>query len=209
MKRDHLFRLFREAHRITGHRDYVVVGSRSILGVQDEEGLPAEMSMSNDIDAYTKANPGRIHDLGTALGEGSEFHRQNGHYLDPVSTSLPAFPDGWQHRMTSISRDDVTLWFIDPDDAAMSKHARSAPNDLRRIRAGILSGLVWLPKIRQRPGSTTFLDGCERRSGSAAIRRRGRGAGAGHPARCRWRTGTAGPPWHADAFSLPGRCRYR
>ena len=60
-----------------------------------------------------------------------------------------------------MNRDHVTLWFLDPDDAAMSKYARSQPNDLRWIRAGILCGLVSLPKIKHRIASTTFLDGDE------------------------------------------------
>lgn len=158
MKRDHLFKLFYEAHRITGHKDYVVVGSLSILGTEDEDGLPAEMSMSNDIDSYTKADPGRINDVSAALGEGSEFHKENGYYLDPVSPNLPTLPDGWQNRMTSMSRGNVNLWFLDPDDAAMSKYARSQPNDLRWIRAGILCGLISLPKIKHRLASTTFLN---------------------------------------------------
>ena len=161
VKREHLFQLFEEAHRITGHRDYVVVGSLSILGTQDEDGLPAEMSMSNDVDAYTKADPGRIHDANTALGEGSKFHTEHGYYLDPVSPHLPTLPDGWQTRMTNLHRGQVTVWFLDPDDAAMSKYARSQPNDLRWIRAGILCGLVSLPKIRHRLASTTFLDSDE------------------------------------------------
>ena len=158
MKRDQLFTLFQEAHRLTGHKDYVVVGSLSILGTQDEDGLPAEMSMSNDIDSYTKADPGRIYDLGPALGEGSAFHKENGYYLDPVSLALPTLPDGWENRMSNMSRGDVTLWFLDPDDAAMSKYARSQPNDLRWIRAGILCGLISLPKVKNRLASTSFLD---------------------------------------------------
>ena len=161
MKRDNLFKLFHEAHRMTGHKDYVVIGSLSILGIQDEDGLPAEMSMSNDIDSYTKADPGRIHDVNAALGEGSEFHKNNGYYLDPVSPNLPTLPDGWQNRLTSLTRGNVTVWFLDPDDAAMSKYARSQPNDLRWIRAGILYGFVSLPKIKHRLASTTFLDGDE------------------------------------------------
>ena len=161
MKRDNLFKLFHEAHRITGHKDYVVVDSLSILGIQDEDGLPAEMSMSNDIDAYTKADPDRIYDVNVALGEGSEFHRNNGYYLNPVSPILPALPDGWPNRMTSLTRGNVTVWFLDPDDAAMSKYVRSQPNDLRWIRAGILCGFVSLPKIKHRLASTTFLDGDE------------------------------------------------
>ena len=53
------------------------------------------------------------------------------------------------------------MWFLDPDDAAMSKYARSQPNDLRWIRAGILCGLISLPKIKNRLATTTFLDGDE------------------------------------------------
>lgn len=60
--------------------------------------------------------------------------------------------------MASLNRGKLTLWFLDPDDAAMSKYARSQPNDLRWIQAGILCGLVSLPKIKNRLASTTFLD---------------------------------------------------
>jgi len=161
MRREYLFRLFEEARRLTGHRDYVVIGSLSILGTQDEEGLPAEMAVSIDIDSYTRADPGRIHDVKEALGEGSDFHRVHGYYLDPVSPSLPSLPDGWQGRMTSLEQDGLRLWFLDPDDAAISKYARSQPNDLRWIRAGILSGHVSLPRVQARIASTTFLDAGE------------------------------------------------
>lgn len=161
MKREHLFKLFDAAHRLTGHRDYVVIGSLSILGTQDEDELPEEMSMSNDIDSYTKADPERIHDASAALGEGSDFHRANGYYLDPVSPSLPALPEGWQTRMTSLAHGLVTIWFLDPDDAAVSKYARSQPNDLRWIRAGALAGLISLPRVRARVATTAFLDAVE------------------------------------------------
>ena len=49
MKREHLFRLFDEAYRQTGHKDYVVVGSLSILGTRDEDELPAEMAMNTPL----------------------------------------------------------------------------------------------------------------------------------------------------------------
>lgn len=158
MKRAHLFKLFEQAHGLTGHKDFVVIGSLSILGTDDEDGLPIEMAMSNDIDCYTKADPGRINDVKGALGEGSAFHKANGYYLDPVSPSLPSLPDGWEGRMTSIEQEGLYIWFLDPDDAAVSKYARSQPNDLRWIRAGLLSGHVSLPKVRARLPSTLFLD---------------------------------------------------
>ncbi len=158
MRREYLFKLFDEARRLTGHTDYVVIGSLSILGTHDEDELPAEMSMSNDVDSYTLVDPGRINDLKTALGEGSDFHRINGYFLDPVSPSLPSLPDGWQARMTNLQQGAVRIWFLDPDDAAISKYARSQPNDVRWIRAGISSGYISLPKVHARIASTLFLD---------------------------------------------------
>ena len=161
MRREYLFKLFDEARRLTGHHDYVVIGSLSILGTDDEDDLPVEMSMSTDVDCWTKADPGGIDDVKAALGEGSAFHRAHGYYLDPVSPSLPSLPDGWEARMSSLEREGVRIWFLDPDDAAVSKYARSAPNDLRWIRAGIVSGHVSLPKVKARMASTTFLDADE------------------------------------------------
>jgi hypothetical protein len=158
MKRGYLFKLFDQACRLTGHTDFVVIGSLSILGTQDEDELPADMSMSIDVDAYTQADPGRIQDLSAALGEGSAFHRDHGYYLDPVSPSLASLPEGWQARMTCLANGRVNLWFLDPDDAAVSKYARGAPNDLRWIRAGIAAGLISLPKVKARVSTTVFLD---------------------------------------------------
>ncbi len=161
MKRSHLFALFEQAQKLSEHQDFVVVGSLAILGTQDEGELPADMCMSVDIDCYTKADPSRILDLQGALGEGSVFHRAHGYYLDPVSPSLPSLPDGWEGRMTCLTQDGLRLWFLDPDDTAISKYARSQPNDLRWIRAGLLSGLISLPRVIARLPSTVFLDEAE------------------------------------------------
>jgi hypothetical protein len=161
VKRAFLFKVFEQACRLTGHKDFVVVGSLSILGTQDEDELPPEMSMSNDIDSYTLADPGRIYDVNAALGEGSDFHRANGYFLDPVSPSLPSLPQGWEGRMTCLEQRGIRVWFLDPDDAAVSKYARSQPNDLRWIRAGIASGHISLPRVASRIASTTFLDADE------------------------------------------------
>ena len=158
MNRGHLFRLFDEARRRIGHSEYVVIGSLSILGTDDDIGLPVDMTMSIDVDSYSRHDPGRIFDLARDLGEESGFHHANGYHLDPVSPKLPTLPDGWQGRMTSLERNGLTLWFLDPDDAAISKYARGDPNDLRWIRAGIRSGHVSLPRVRARLATTSFLD---------------------------------------------------
>lgn len=90
MKRAHLFKLFEAAHRLTGHKDYVVIGSLSILGIDDEDDIPVDMSMSIDIDCYTKADPGCILDVKSALGEGSDFHKANGCQRSRVDCRRPS-----------------------------------------------------------------------------------------------------------------------
>jgi len=158
VKRAHLFFLFEQARQLIGHQDYVVVGSLAILGTQDEHELPTDMAMSVDIDCYTLADPGRIFDAQGPLGEGSVFHQTHGYYLDAVSPCLPSLPDGWEGRMSRIEQDGLRIWFLDPDDTAISKYARCQPNDLRWIRAGLQSGLISLPRVRARMSSTLYLD---------------------------------------------------
>lgn len=158
MNRQLLFKLFEEARSILGHTEYVVVGSLSILGADDEDALPPEMTMSIDVDSYTKADPQRLEDAKRALGEDSEFHKKHNAYLDPVSPKLPSLPAGWETRMNSIEHAGLRIWFLEPNDAAVSKFARGDPNDLRWIQAGAEAGYISLTKVRSRLGSTTFLD---------------------------------------------------
>ena len=158
MTLDQLFALFGRARDLTGHRDFVVIGSLSILALEDAGGLPEDMTMSNDIDAYTREDPPRVFDLQAALGADSSFHEAHGYFLDPVSPHLPSLPDGWEARLNLVARDGVRAWFLDPDDAAISKYARGEPRDQRWIRSGILNGYVSLPTMVARLRTTRFLD---------------------------------------------------
>lgn len=158
MQIDHLVRLFQQARELTGHSDYVVIGSLSILGVEEDGPIPADMSMSIDIDCYTLNDPGRVFDLQGALGEASAFRAEHGYFLDPVSPNLPSLPAGWEGRMNQVERDGLRICFLHPDDAAISKYARGDARDLRWLRSGIQAGLISLPTVRSRMRSTTFLD---------------------------------------------------
>jgi hypothetical protein len=158
MKLDALFELFDEARRLSGHRDFVIIGSLSALGLEGHFVVPADMTMSNDVDAYTLRDPGRIFELNAALGEESPFHRERHYFLDPVSPQLPTLPDGWEARLILVERVDLRLWFLEPNDAAVSKYARGEMRDRRWVRAGIRSGIVSLPVVSARLGRTSFLD---------------------------------------------------
>lgn len=158
MTLEDLFVLLDEAHRLTGHAEYVVAGSLSILGISEHTPVPEDMALSNDVDAYTKADPGRAADLAGPLGDRSAFYNQHHFYFDPITPQLLTLPEGWESRMQTVSRGSLKAWFLEPNDAAISKYARSEPRDLRWIRAGIGAGIVSLPAIRSRLMDTPFLD---------------------------------------------------
>jgi hypothetical protein len=170
VKIEQLHELFVEAKRITGHREFVVVGSLSVLGALDPIAVPPRMVMSNDVDTYTRNDPERIFDLQELLGEGSDFAKVKGYYLDPVSPHLPTLPDGWQDRMSRVNvEDDLVIWFLDPNDAAISKYARGEPRDREWIGAGLAAGILAPAIIESRLKKTDFLDVDEQERASRAF----------------------------------------
>lgn len=169
MNLDALFHLLHAAKALCGHREYVLVGSLSVLGMAEVAGIPPDMTMSIDADCFTPTDPGRVFDLKAALGEGSPYHREHGIYLDPVSPRLPTLPDDWQLRLIRLERKGVIASFLDPNDAAVSKLARAEPRDIRWVRAGIRSEIVSVPTVRLRMKSTAFLDDEEKQRALAAL----------------------------------------
>lgn len=164
MDLSHLEELFAEARRLTGHTEFVVIGSLSILGVaQRASEIPERMLMSIDVDCYTREDPGRIFELGEKLGEGSSFEEEHGYYLDPVSPQLPTLPAQWTYRLIKVELEGgITLHFLDPNDAAVSKYARCDARDRQWIRAGLGAGLLSAPIIQSRFRETVFFDEAER-----------------------------------------------
>jgi hypothetical protein len=164
MDLSHLQTLFIEAERLTGHTEFVVVGSLSILGVaQTASEIPERMLMSIDVDCYTKDDPGRIFELKEKLGEGSRFDEENGYYLDPAGPRLCTLPEQWGYRLIKVELEgQVTLYFLDPNDAAVSKYARCDVRDREWIKAGLDAGLLSAPIIESRFRETEFLDEAER-----------------------------------------------
>lgn len=163
MNLDALFALLAEARKRSGLSDFVVIGSLSILGLEGAFDIPEDMTLSNDIDCYTRDDPDRTFDLVAALGENSAWHQGHGYFLDAVTPALPTLPEGWKARLIPVARDGLTACFLDPSDAAISKYARGEPRDRRWIRAGIRSGVVSLALVRSRLRSVTFLDDEESR----------------------------------------------
>lgn len=80
MNIDVLMRLLSAAQQHCGHRDYVVIGSVSVLGMAQVEAIPLDMTLSIDADCYTLTDPPRVFDLVSELGEGSPYHQLHGVY---------------------------------------------------------------------------------------------------------------------------------
>jgi hypothetical protein len=179
MRLKSLLHLLSEARAAVGHTEYVVIGSLSILGMEDVAQIPEGMSMSIDVDAYTRKDPGRIFDLTDLLGENSPFHRDHGIYLDAVSPDLPTLPDGWESRMLKVEQDGLVVWFLHPDDAAVSKLARSDENDVRWVREGVAARLISPPMVKAHFRSTRFFDEEEEKRAREGLEQISRSVGNG------------------------------
>lgn len=168
MKREDLRRLFAQARKLGGETDYVVLGSLAALGYSD--AVPPRMAMSLDVDAYGKGDPPRIFELAAALGQGSEFEATHGYYLDPISPHVATLPEGWEQRLVRIELEPgLAAWFLEPNDAAVSKYARMEPRDREWIRAGLQARILSLPIVEARFRQTVFLDAAESDRAHAAL----------------------------------------
>ena len=162
MELSDLARLFKEAKRLGGHTEFVVIGSLTALGIAQAGRIPPRMLMSIDVDCYTRQDPERIFELREALGEGSPFATKYGYFLDPVSPNLATLPENWQYRLVRVPLEEgITVFFLDPNDAAVSKYARGERRDREWIRAGLKAGLLSIAVIESRIRETTFLDQAE------------------------------------------------
>ncbi|RZI80378.1 MAG: hypothetical protein EOP38_22625 [Rubrivivax sp.] len=156
MNRLQLQALLREAKALSGHSEFVIVGSLAILGAVADP--PDAMVVSIDVDTYMKADPGRTGELSEALGQGSPFEDEHGYYLDPVSPNLPSFPEGWRDRLIQIDFGEVRAFFVEPNDVAVSKYIRGDERDMRWLREGLSSGLLNMDTIERRIGSAPTAD---------------------------------------------------
>ncbi len=169
MNQGAVFQILEEARKLSGLDDFVVIGSLSILGLEADFDVPQDMAMSNDVDCYTRDDPDRVFELVGALGEHSSYHEKSGFYLDAVGPNLATLPEGWKDRLIKVERQALRAWFLEPNDAAVSKYARGEPRDVRWIRAGIRAGVVSLPIMQARMRSTTFIDAEEQRKAKALV----------------------------------------
>lgn len=141
MKLDQVRQVLEAAAELTNHRQFVVVGSLSVLGALVEP--PPRMVQSIDVDFFLKFDPGRAGEINARLGEQSEFALMHGFYADAVSPQLVSAPAGWEARLVQVPfASGIVGWFLEPNDAAVAKLMRGEASDLEWVRAGLHAGVL-------------------------------------------------------------------
>jgi hypothetical protein len=135
MRRDQLEHAIRTACQIIDRQEVIVVGSQSILGTFREEELPADATMSVEIDILpiAEGNDETAHlaDLieGVA-GEFSPFEELHGYSIDGVDLETSALPEGWRDRLVKVQiantaapagKPQFTGWCLDKEDLCVAK----------------------------------------------------------------------------------------
>lgn len=130
MKKQQVDHVLRAAGRITGEKQFVIIGSQALHGSHPD--LADTIVRSAEVDLLAPAKPDRTEWL-VAIGAYSPFHEEFGYYADPVSEETATLPKGWKGRLVRLSAGDtegVRGLCLDPHDLAISKYAAFREKDL-------------------------------------------------------------------------------
>jgi len=177
MRRDQLEHAIRTACQIIERPEVIAVGSQAILGSFREDELPADATMSVEVDILPIANSNdetaHLADLieGVA-GEFSTFEQLHGFCIDGVDLETSTLPDGWRGRLVKVQNANTAA------QAGQPAVHRLVSGQGRSLCCQALCVLGEGSQLRCSPaGGTTRQCG---RDSRAASERRGK-----TPARCR------------------------
>lgn len=172
MRRDQLEHAIRTACQIIGHPEVIVVGSQSILGSFDETQLPADATMSIEVDILPIADDNdetaRLADVIEGIaGEFSPFEELHGFSIDGVDLSTSVLPHGWRDRLVKVRNANTaapggdpvfTGWCLDKEDLCVAKLCAFREKDQNFVAALIRAGLVDRQIIAERLGTVAIKD---------------------------------------------------
>ena len=142
MKKQQLDHVLRAAGRITGEREFIVIGSQSLHGSHPD--LADEIVRSAEADLIASGDVERT-DWLNAIGQDSPFHEEFGYYADPVEEGTATLPRGWKGRLVVLGWGDtggVKGLCLDPHDLVIAKYVARRDKDLAFNRELIARGLV-------------------------------------------------------------------
>src|SRR5271165_5053254 len=130
MKKQQVDHVLRAAGRITGEKQFIIIGSQSLHGTDPD--LADDIVRSAEVDLIAKRHAARTEWL-NVIGQDSKFHEQFGYYADPVDEASAILPKGWKGRLVNLPAGDtggVTGLCLDPHDLAIAKYAACREKDV-------------------------------------------------------------------------------
>ena len=143
MKREHLEHILRAAFAITNEREFIVVGSQSLLAAVP--ALPAPLDHSMELDLYPPANPEAADLIDGTIGELSPFDETFGYYAHGVGPETAILPRNWRSRSLVVENANTAGArgiCPSPADLAISKLAAGRDKDFRFVESMADLGLV-------------------------------------------------------------------
>jgi hypothetical protein len=142
MKKQQVDHVLRAAGRITGEKQFLIIGSQSLHGKFPD--LPDDISRSAEVDLIAQENIDRTEWL-NAIGQASPFHETYGYYADPVDETTAVLPNGWKERLVTLApgeTEGVTGMCLDPHDLAIAKYVARREKDKIFTRELARRGIV-------------------------------------------------------------------
>ncbi|HSO39086.1 MAG TPA: DUF6036 family nucleotidyltransferase [Labilithrix sp.] len=143
MKRVDLEHVLRAACAITNQRDFIVIGSQSILGQFPD--APAELLVSDEVDIYPRDRPDLADLIDGAIGELSFFHDEFGYYAQGVGPTTAVLSAGWEGRLIVVTNDNThgaVGHCLEIHDLLAAKYVAARDKDRRFCRDAVRRGLV-------------------------------------------------------------------
>lgn len=158
MKKREVDHVLRAAGRITGEKQFIIIGSQSLHGKYPD--LPDSLVKSFEVDLIASKNADRTEWL-NVIGVYSPFHESFGYYADPVDHKTATLPKGWKRRLVNLPVGDtegVQGLCLDPHDLAIAKYVARREKDIvftrELAKRGIVSRDRLLALLDQTPVST-------------------------------------------------------
>ncbi len=154
MKKQQLDHVLRAAGRITGEKQFLIIGSQSLHGKFPD--LPDDIVRSAEVDLIAK-NIGDRTEWLNVIGQDSPFHETFGYYADPVDEATAVLPKGWKGRLVNLppgETEGVTGLCLDPHDLAIAKYVAWREKDLIFTRELARRGIVTRDRLLALIGDT-------------------------------------------------------
>jgi hypothetical protein len=142
MKKREVDHVLRAAGRITGEKQFIIIGSQSLHGKYPD--LPDDLVKSFEVDLIASKHADRTEWL-NVIGLYSPFHDSFGYYADPVDHKTATLPKGWKGRLVNLPDGDtegVLGLCLDPHDLAIAKYVARREKDIVFTRELAKRGIV-------------------------------------------------------------------